>query len=291
MKRKTKWILVVIAVIGIIWGIDALKTSLSPAIGLLEVNGIIAESMPYLDAIKDFQDDKSVKAVVVRLDSPGGKVGPSQEIYNALLKLKKKKPLIMSMGSLGASGAYYIALSGDTIYALPGTMTGSIGVIMEFFDVSNGMNKLGIKPENITAGTLKDAGSPFRHMTEKERKYFKALVDDVHDQFIEAVSKNRKIKPDIARTLADGRVFTGRQALKAGLIDKLGGLGDAVDEAKKKAGIVGEARIIRPDVSGGVWASFKKLLGIYAPIIPLRADPTQGLGYYTQSVRLEYNMN
>jgi protease-4 len=289
MKRKTKWILVIIAVIAIIWGIDALKTSLSPAVGLLEVNGIIAESMPYLDAIKDFQDDKSVKAVVVRLDSPGGKVGPSQEIYNALIKLKKKKPIIVSMGSLGASGAYYIALSGDTVYALPGTMTGSIGVIMEFFDVSNGMNKLGIKPENITAGTLKDAGSPFRHMKENERKYFKDLVDDVHEQFIEAVSKNRKIKTETVRTLADGRVFTGRQALKAGLIDKLGGLQEAVDEAKMKAGLVGEARIIRPDVSGGVWASLKKLLGIYAPI-PLRADPTQGLGY-TQSVRLEYNMN
>ena len=289
MKRKTKWILIIIAAIAVIWGIGALKTSLSPAIGLLEVNGIIAESIPYLDAIKDFRDDKSVKAVVVRLDSPGGKVGPSQEIYDALLKLKKKKPIIVTMGSLGASGAYYIALSGDTIYALPGTMTGSIGVIMEFFDVSTGMNKLGIKPENITAGTMKDAGSPFRPMKETERKYFKDLVDDVHDQFIEAVSKNRKIKTETVRTLADGRVFTGRQALKAGLIDKLGGLQEAVDEAKKKAGIVGEARIIRPDVSGGVWASLKKLLGIYAPI-PFRADPTQGLGYI-QSVRLEYNMN
>jgi protease-4 len=289
MKRKTKWILVIVAVIAIIWGVAALKTSLSPAVGLLEVDGVIAESLPYLDAIKEFQDNRSIKAVVVRLDSPGGKVGPSQEIYSALLKLKKKKPVIVSMGSLAASGAYYIACSGDTIYALPGTMTGSIGVIMEFFDVSNGLKRLGIAPENITAGTLKDAGSPFKPMSADERKYFKALVDDVHDQFIEAVSKSRKIKPDVVRTLADGRVYTGRQALKAGLVDRLGGLEDAVDEAKKRAGIIGEARIIQPDVSGGIWASLRKFLGIYIPI-PLKADPAQGFGT-TQSVRLEYNMN
>jgi len=290
MKRRTKRILyVIIAVLVVIWGISALKTSLSPAIGLLEIDGVIAESIPFLDAIKDFQDDKYIKAVVVRLDSPGGKVGPSQEIYDALMKLKKKKPVIVSMGSLGASGAYYISLAGDTVYALPGTMTGSIGVIMEFFDVSSGMTKIGVKPENITAGTLKDAGSPFRPMTENERKYFKGLVDDVHEQFIEAVAKNRKLKPEQVRTLADGRVYTGRQAVKAGLVDRLGGLPEAVEDAKKRAGITGEPRIIRPDVSGGIWASLKKFLGMYAPV-PLRADLTHGLEY-SRSVRLEYNMN
>jgi len=289
MKRKTKWIFfLVVAFFVIVWGVDALKSIMTPAVGLLEVNGTITESLPYLDAIKQFEDDRSIKTVVVRLDSPGGNVGPSQEIYSALLRLKKTKPVVASMGAVGASGAYYIACAADTVYALPGTMTGSIGVIMEFFDASDGMKRLGIRPQNISAGTLKDAGSPFKPMTPNERIYFKALVDDVHEQFIEAVAKNRKLKPEVVRTLADGRVFTGRQALSSRLIDKLGGLDDAVEAAKKKAGITGDARIIRPDVSEGIWATIRKLLNVRTPI-PLRADPSQGLGLI-QSVRLEYSM-
>src|SRR5512137_2852653 len=200
MKKKTKWILFIVIVAGAIaWGADALKTSLLPAVGLLEVDGVITESLPYLDAIKQFEEDKDIKAVVVRLDSPGGKVGPSQEIYSALLRLKKTKPVVASLGSIGASGAYYIACSANTIYALSGTMTGSIGVIAEFFDASEGLKKLGIKPNNITAGTLKDAGSPFKSMTGTERAYFQALLQDVHEQFIEAVSESRKLKLDTVR--------------------------------------------------------------------------------------------
>jgi protease IV len=289
MKRKTKWILFIVFVAGAVaWGADALKTSLLPAVGLLEVDGVITESLPYLEAIKQFEDDKDIKAVVVRLDSPGGKVGPSQEIYSALLRLKKTKPVVASLGSIGASGAYYIACSANTIYALSGTMTGSIGVIAEFFDASEGLKKLGIKPNNITAGTLKDAGSPFKSMTGTERAYFQTLLQDVHEQFIEAVSESRKLKLETVRTLADGRVFTGRQAKEAHLIDKLGGLDDAVDEAKKKAGISGEARIIKPDVSGGIWASIRKLIGIYMPN-PLQYDPSQALGA-GRYIRLEYSM-
>ncbi|HPE45830.1 MAG TPA: S49 family peptidase, partial [Deltaproteobacteria bacterium] len=138
--------------------------------------------------------------------------GPSQEVYGALLRLKKKKPLLASLGSLGASGAYYIACAADTVYALPGTMTGSIGVIMEMFDASEGLKRIGVTPNSITAGTLKDAGSPFKPMSEQERAYFKDLVDDVHSQFIEAVSSGRNMEVDAVRRLADGRVFTGRQA-------------------------------------------------------------------------------
>jgi protease-4 len=221
MKRRTKWVLfILIAIAAVAWGVDAARTSLKPAIGILEVGGIITDSMPYLDTIKQFSDDDAIKAVVVRLDSPGGKVGPSQEVYGALLKLKKKKPVVASFGALGASGAYYIACAADTIYALPGTMTGSIGVIMEFFDASEGLKRLGVTPNSITAGTLKDAGSPFKSMSGQEKAYFKELVDDVHLQFIEAVSSSRRLKMDTVRQLADGRVYTGRQARIAGLIDK-----------------------------------------------------------------------
>jgi protease-4 len=289
MSRKTKWLLfIVIVAIAIAWGIDALKTSMVPAVGLLEVDGTISESMPYLEAIKQFEDDKSIKAVVIRLDSPGGKVGPSQEIYSALLRLKKTKPVVASLGSIGASGAYYIACAAHTIYALSGTMTGSIGVIAEFFDASEGLKKLGVKPNSITAGTLKDAGSPFRSMNEDERAYFQALLKDVHEQFIEAVSASRKLKPETVRALADGRVFTGRQAKEAHLIDKLGGLDDAVEEAKKKAGITGEARIIRPDVSESLIEWIRKIIGIHS-FTPLQYDPSQALGV-GRHVRLEYSM-
>ncbi|HVN70469.1 MAG TPA: S49 family peptidase, partial [Desulfomonilia bacterium] len=145
MKRKTKWILfIVIAIAAIAWSAGEVRNSLKPAVGIIEITGVITDSMPYLDTIKQFKDDDKIKAVVVRLDSPGGKVGPSQEVYSALLKLRKKKPVLASFGSLGASGAYYIACSADTIYALPGTMTGSIGVIMEFFDASEGLKRLGV---------------------------------------------------------------------------------------------------------------------------------------------------
>ncbi|MGD0211046.1 MAG: signal peptide peptidase SppA [Desulfomonilia bacterium] len=290
MKRRTKWILlIVIAVVAIAWGGSAVKTSMKPAIGIIEVDGVITDSLSYLDTIKQFTDDDKIKAVVVRLDSPGGKVGPSQEVYSALLKLKKKKPVVASFGALGASGAYYIACAADTIYALPGTMTGSIGVIMEFFDASEGLKRLGITPNSITAGTLKDAGSPFKPMSEQEKAYFKALVDDVHLQFIEAVSSGRKLKVETVRQFADGRVFTGRQARAIGLVDKIGGIDDAVDEAKKRGHIVGEPRIVRPETHEGIWELLKKVLPWNVTPLPLRGDLTQGLGM-GRPVRLDYSI-
>ncbi|MRR38246.1 signal peptide peptidase SppA, partial [bacterium] len=207
-----------------------------------------------------------VKAVIVRLDSPGGKVGPSQEIYEALMRTKKKKPVIASMGSVGASGAYYIACSADTIYALPGTITGSIGVILEFFDVTQGLQKLGVSSRAITGGELKDAGSPFRPMTEREREYFQDLAKDVHDQFKDEVAKSRKIPRAKVDEYADGRVCAGKQALAVGLIDRLGGLDKTIEEARKRAGIEGEPRIIEGQPSEGVWEEVKRFAESYAPV-------------------------
>ncbi|HQI82907.1 MAG TPA: signal peptide peptidase SppA [Deltaproteobacteria bacterium] len=288
MKRRTKWILFfLIALVVVGWAVGAARTALKPAVGILEINGLITDSMVYLETIKQFQDDDKIKAVIVRLDSPGGKVGPSQEVYGALLKLKGKKPLIASFGALGASGAYYIACASDTIYALPGTMTGSIGVIMEFFDASEGLRRIGVTPNSITAGTLKDAGSPFKPMSEQERVYFKALVDDVHAQFIEAVADGRRLKVDTVRQLANGRVFTGRQARAAGLVDRLGGLDDALEEAKKRAHIDGEPRIVRPDTAGDLWTILKHILPWNSAALPFRNDVSQGLGMGRQ-VRLDY---
>jgi protease IV len=246
MKKRTKIILFILIVfIALPLGISALRKALTPAVGILEITGPIDDSTDYLDIIKGFKEDEGIKAVVVRLDSPGGKVGPSQEIYEALLKLRKEKPVVASMGSVAASGAYYIACSADTIYALSGTLTGSIGVILEMFDVTEGMKKLGISAHTITGGRLKDAGSPFKKMSPEEEKYFLALAQDVHDQFKGAVAASRKIKREKIDEYADGRVFSGRQALGLKLIDKLGGLDSAIEEARKRGGIEGEPRIVK----------------------------------------------
>lgn len=291
MKRRTKWILFfLIALVVVWWGVDAARTSLKPAVGIIEINGTISESLPYLETIRQYEEDEKIKAVIVRLDSPGGKVGPSQEIYGALLKLKRKKPLLASFGSLGASGAYYIACAADTIYALPGTMTGSIGVIMEFFDASEGLKKLGVTPNSVTAGTLKDAGSPFKPMSDQEKLYFKDLVDDVHSQFIEAVSSGRRLKIDTVRHLADGRVFTGRQAKAAGLVDRIGGLDDAVEEAGKRAHIEGRPRIVRSEETVGIWDSIKRFIPWNTSPFPFGGDPFEGLGTGRQ-VRLDYSIH
>ncbi len=288
MKRKTKWILFfLIAMVVVGWVVEAARTALKPAVGILEINGLITDSMVYLETIKQFQDDDKIKAVIIRLDSPGGKVGPSQEVYGALLKLKGKKPLIASFGALGASGAYYIACAADAIYALPGTMTGSIGVIMEFFDASEGLRRIGVTPNSITAGTLKDAGSPFKPMSEQERVYFKALVDDVHAQFIEAVADGRRLKVNTVRQLANGRVFTGRQARAAGLVDRLGGLDDALEEAKRRAHIDGEPRIVRPDTAEDFWTLIKRIVPWNRAALPFRNDISEGLGM-GRHVRLDY---
>jgi len=287
MKKKTKRIIIIILIgIGLIAGIRSVIKNMTPAIGILEIDTPILSSLDYLETIREFEEDTGIKAVIVRLDSPGGRVGPSQEIYEALLRLKQVKPVIASMASIGASGAYYIACAADTIYALPGTMTGSIGVILEFVDVTEGLEKLGVSAHSITGGTLKDAGTPFRHMSEKERSYFEALAKDVHEQFMEAVSLSRNLPEDKVIEYADGRVYTGRQALAIGLIDKLGGLDQAIEEAKERAGIEEKPRIIRPEQPSGILQGLKQLMQTYMPVQIRSNSGTLAGGY----LRLEYSI-
>ncbi|MCD6570934.1 MAG: signal peptide peptidase SppA [Deltaproteobacteria bacterium] len=250
---------------------------------LLNIKGPIIEATSYIETIDKYKDDNSIKAIVVRIDSPGGKVGSSQEIYSALVKLKEKKPVVVSMASIAASGGYYIACASDTIIALPGTLTGSIGVIAEFIDVSEGLQKLGVKAESITSGKMKDAGSPFRHMTDKERAYFESMVKDVYEQFIEVVSASRKLSMSEIRHLSDGRAFTGRQAYELGLIDMLGGLNDAIDKAKELSGLKGKVRIIKPEKRFGLIEFMTRLLNGYYPILPQRNS-------ISRQYRLEYSL-
>ncbi|MGQ9732172.1 MAG: signal peptide peptidase SppA [Candidatus Zipacnadales bacterium] len=189
--------------------------------------------------------DRSVKALVVRINSPGGSAAASQEIYQAIQQYKEQTnhPVVASMADVAASGGYYVAAPADKIVALPATLTGSIGVVMETIEYHNLLNKIGVEGNTMVSGRYKDMGSPFRAMREDERKLFQAMIDDVYDQFVTAVAEGRKMDKARVKKLADGRVYTGRQAQKVGLVDQLGTFRDAIKLAAKEAGIQGEPTV------------------------------------------------
>jgi protease IV len=229
------------------------RFSSGPRIGVVEVKGEIGggirgnvDAEEVLKVIKRFSDDAEMKAVVVRIDSPGGAVAPSQEIYDELRKLADKKAVVCSMGNLAASGGFYVAMACPHIVAEPGTLTGSIGVISMFPNLKGLADRFNVKMETIKSGKLKDAGSPFRDMTPEDRAYWQSLVDQVYRQFVSAVVEGRDLPEDEVRKFADGRVLTGQQAQELGLIDELGNFNDAVDVAKEKAGLSGEPKLVYP---------------------------------------------
>lgn len=213
-------------------------------IALIRIEGLITDSREATEDLKEYVKNPSIKAIVLRIDSPGGAVGPSQEIYEEVRKSAAKKKVIVSMGSVAASGGYYIASPATKIIANPGTLTGSIGVIMEIPNISGLMDKLGIKTEVVKSGRHKDIASIFRGIGKEEREILQGVLDNVHGQFIKAVAEGRKMLPSEVEKIADGRVFTGEQALKVGLIDELGNLEDAVQAAAKLSGIKGEPAIV-----------------------------------------------
>jgi len=214
-------------------------------LALVRIEGVITESEDIVRQIKKYREDSSIKGIVLRIDSPGGAVGPSQEIYKEVLKTTEGKKVVASMGGLAASGGYYIASAANRIFANPGTITGSIGVIMAFSNFEELMKKLGLKTTVIKSGKFKDVGSPVRELTEEERKILQSVSDDIHGQFIEAVAKGRNLKIESVKELADGRIFSGRQAKESGLIDELGTLEDAISYATKLAGIKDKAKIVQ----------------------------------------------
>ena len=214
-----------------------------PQIGILQIKGIILDAEEYLMAIKEMAKKKSIKAIVVRIDSPGGSVGASQEIFEELKKTRNLKPVIVSMGSVAASGALYVALGGTKIFASPGTITGSIGVVLEIPNIEKLLKKIGIESETIKSGAYKDTGSIYRPLTPEEKKYLTKKVKLIHDQFIKAISEERKISIEKVKSFADGRIFTGEEAKSLGLVDKIGNFWDAVEEAKKMAKI-SEAKLV-----------------------------------------------
>lgn len=216
-------------------------------VAVVEISGIISSSREILRELERYGSDPYVKAIVLRIESPGGGVAASQEIYNAILKLKEKnKKIVTSMGAVAASGGYYIACASDRIVANPGTITGSIGVIAQFINIEELLNKLGMKGYVIKSGRYKDIGSPFREMTEDERSLVQDVINDIHSQFVNAVSESRKIDYEKVAEIADGRYFSGRKAKEIGLVDELGDLNDAIKIASSLAGIKGEPYVIYP---------------------------------------------
>ncbi len=206
-------------------------------IGIVEINGMILSSKKIIKDIQTFRDNDDIKAIILRIDSPGGGIGPSQEIYREVMKIRKDKKIISSLGSVAASGGYYIASASNGIVANPGTLTGSIGVIMEYANLMEIAKKIGISPVVIKSGEFKDMGSPFRELKESEKKLFQELIDELHLQFVSDAAKARNIHIKTMAALADGRVYTGQRALKLKLVDRLGNLDDAVQWAGEIAGI------------------------------------------------------
>lgn len=223
-------VLIVAVILGLLIGLSSRGAMFTPSgnIGVIEIEGVISSSKRTVRDIKRFAEDPNIQGILVRVDSPGGGVAASQEIYEELKKCRGQKKVVISMGALAASGGYYVSLPADLIVANPGTITGSIGVIMQFPIFEELMKKIGINYEVIKSKEHKDIGSPFRKMDEKEKKLLQDVVTDVYEQFVQATCEARNLPRDSVLKFADGRIITGSQAKKLGLVDTLGSFEDAV---------------------------------------------------------------
>ena len=220
----------------------------SNQIAVLDLEGTIVDSRDFVDQLKDYGNRPNVRSVVIRINSPGGGVAASQEIYQAIKKFRadSEKNVIVSMASVAASGGYYVACAADKIFANQGSVTGSIGVITEWYNYGELLQWAKLKNIVIKSGPYKDAGSSTRPLTDEERTYIQSLIDSMYNQFVSAVSDSRNMEEADVRKLADGRVFTGQEAFENGLVDEIGTYEDAVAEAAHLGGIEGEPRILRP---------------------------------------------
>ena len=270
MTKSTKWFLGVLAVLGLfLFGFsllfivliptssdrtDTITTGSGEKLAVVELNGVITSSEDLVKQFKKYRQTKSIKGIILRVDSPGGGAVASQEMYQEVKKTRDSgKPVVVSMGALAASGGYYVSCGASKLVANPGTLTGSIGVISEFLQLQEALGKIGVGVKTIKSGKLKDAGSPTRKMTTDDEKYFQALMDDVHHQFIGVVETERKLDHKKTLALADGRVFTGSQAMELGLVDTLGSFEDAVSIAADLAGIKGEPSLVKERRRRSMW--------------------------------------
>jgi len=227
--------------------------SFKEKIGVLPLEGAITESDSLVAQLVEFRKDRRIKAIILRVNSPGGGVGPSQEIYREIRKTIDVKKVVASMGSVAASGGYYVASAADKIVANPGTLAGSIGVIMEFVQAEELLKKIGVSVEVLKTGEFKDIGSFHRKLSERDREMIRTLVFDVQRQFVDAVAQGRSLPVEKVREIADGRILSGAQCKDLGLVDQLGNFEDAVELAKTLAGIKGEVTLVYPKKPRGKW--------------------------------------
>ena len=257
-RRRGKGVFVLLSILGLIfavsfaagrWGLfRGSGISLSTdKIAVIFIQGVLTSSTDTIKQFKQYEENKDVKALVLRIDSPGGTVVAAQEIYAEIQKLRENKVVLASMGNVAASGGYYVASATEEIVANPGTLTGSIGVISEYPNIEQLMKKVGLRSEVMKSGRFKDLGNPTREMTEEERQLLQDLIDNIHRQFIRDVALGRGKTVEEIEPLADGRVFTGEQAKENGLVDRLGNFQDALDRAAELAGIEGKPVIIYPE--------------------------------------------
>lgn len=247
---KSKTIKIFLIILGCLLFISFIATLMesglsSGKIAIINIKGVIIESTSTIEEIKQYRKNPSIKAIILRVDSPGGAVVPSQEIYEEIKRTIKVKPVIVSMGSVAASGGYYISCPATKIIANPGTLTGSIGVLMELPNIKGLLDKIGVKSETVKSGRYKDITSPFKTLQQDEREVLQRLINDVHEQFINAVSEGRKIPLENVKRFADGRVFTGLKAKELGLIDEIGDLDYAIKVAAQLGKIKGEPEIVQ----------------------------------------------
>ncbi len=248
-------------------------------VAVIPLRGVIADEAAFTKALDGFREDPAVRAFVIEIESPGGTVGASQSIFEAIRGLRDDddRPVLAWMGDVGASGGYYAAVGADSVYALPGTMTGSIGVIMEFPNAEELFRKVGVDWEVVASAEHKDLGGYGRALSPEDREFLEELVSDVHEQFVEVVSENRNLDRETVRGLADGRIFTGRQANELGLVDGLMTLPETIELAGRMAGLGGDPRVVRPreptigllDLLGGLsLGDARAWIGSLAPLRP-----------------------
>lgn len=240
-----------------------------PQVAIVELEGVILEVDDIVRELRRYRENPTVRAVVIRINSPGGVVGPTQEVHQAIRRLREAgKPVVASLGGVAASGGYYIAVAADQIYANPGTLTGSIGVIMQMANLENLMKKVGVDYVVVKAGQFKDLGNFSRPMTVEERRVLEGLLDDIHNQFISAVAEGRKLDRSQVVQFADGRVFSGMQAKSLRMVDALGSLEDAVNRAAALAGLPIPPRVIPPKRRMSVFDLLRSQLRLGAASFP-----------------------
>jgi protease-4 len=272
MSKSTKWFLMILGILALFAigftlllspfisfstrPTETVITGSGDRIALVELKGVISSSEEFVRQVKKYRQDRSIRALLIRIDSPGGGVVASQEMYEELRKAREGgKPVVVSMGSLAASGGYYVACGGSRLVANRGTLTGSIGVISEFLQLHQALDKLGVDVKIVKSGKLKDAGTPTRPMTDIDEKYFQSLMDEVYRQFIGVVRDERKLTQEKVVELADGRVFTGEAAVREKLVDTLGTFEESVAIAAALAGIKGEPSIVKERKRVTIWSN------------------------------------